>query len=425
MLDPERHLEEDLLDTPLPEGWRLHENEDGSYYAIHENVGQTGSWPDSERVSTQAHELHQQHINKHGSAPAPGDAAEDAAEDATDLQPSGPRMPTRTVEVFDAETGDLVERTPAQQRMAMQLLRAIQMSTMVQAVAIARMETGKHYLDLGHSSFKEFAQAELPYAYRTAKVYLRIGRRFEDLLPAIDASEEATIHALQEHVESSDEVEPFAAMGTNKLRAISKLDDQDFEQLSQEKRLVDPESGEEWTLDEIKEMTARDMTALVEDHQREKRAYMSRISQLEEENKRLASEREQDADLVEQAEEKMDDALALEREYGPASQRYEDQKSGLEEMRGHLQALRRAAATFETDDDTDQGIKNQLVELLREVSAVRSDIHARHADAIRTADDTIEMDMMWEPPSDIMDEINAFNDGDLGQGDGFDDNLDL
>lgn len=422
MPDSNRHLQEDLLDTPLPEGWRLRETEDGEFYAEHEHIGRTGAWAEPDPVSVQAHKLHQKYINEMERPhpdfePDSTDPESDDNETALQATDQKPQMPDRTVEVFDAETGDLVERTPQQQRMAMQLLRAIQMSTMVQAVAIARLESGKHYLDLGHSSFKEFAQADLPYAYSTAKVYLRIGRRFQDLLPALDASEEATIQALQEQVEDSDEVEPFAAMGTRKLRAITKLDDDDFEQLSSEKRLVDPESGEEWTLDEIKEMTARDMTSLVEEHQREKRAYMSRISQLEEENKRLESEREQDEEKVERAEEKMDDALALEREYGPASQRYKDQQSGLEEMRGHLQALRRAAATFETDADTDQGIKNAIVEVLREMSAVRSDIHARHADAIRTAEDTIEMEM-WEPPQDIMDEIAQFN-----EGDGFDDDL--
>ena len=413
MPDSTRHLQEDLLDTPLPEGWRLHEHQD-SYYARHPEAGQTNDYDDPEQVSMQAHQLHQQYINEHGEAPDTP-TEEDTPETAlTQRDEQASRLPSKTVEVFDAESGEIVKRTPEQQRMAMQLVRAIQMSTMVQAVAVARVEGGKHYLDLGHSSFKEFAQTELPYAYRTAKLYLRIGKRFEDLLPQLDASEGATLEALQEQVEESDEVAPFAAMGTRKLRSITTLDDDDFEQLSEEKRLVDPETGDEWTMEELKEMTATDMTSLVEEHQREKRAYMARISQLEEEKKHIESERESDQKMVEDADEKLKKANRLQQQYGPASQRFDDQEEGLSNARSHMHKVRKHIMTFETSEETEQGIKNEVVELVRELNAIVSDVRARHADAIRTADDTIEMDNMgWTPSDDILDKIAATNNGEF------------
>ncbi len=394
----------DELDHDLPDGWYLLSKEDYGeqvFFCQHEETLQ----------STQTHEDPADAVREaRATVTADTTAPEEGAIQRSGSPPASPMLPENDVEVFDADTGDMVKRSPHQQRKAMHLMRAIQMSTMVQAVALARMDEGKHYLDLGHSSYKEFADAELPFSYRHSKRLLRIGRRFQGLLPEADASEEATREALEAEIEESEEVRPFAAMGVSKLREITKLEDEDVEALASGKTLQDPETGDTYTLEDLKEMAAKDVKESVEAVRREKEAYQAKAQRQEETIKRLESEQEAMEEEVEAAQEKKEEALELEAQYGPKAQTYEDNKKALSGTRDLLFEVRESLFRADLDAESADGLKNQLLEIVRELNAIHADARARFAEALNTAEDTIAMeDDGWEPPSDLMQEVADAN----------------
>lgn len=425
--DLEQHPEAEDLSTPLPPDWYLQEKEeygDTVWFCQHPETMVTTQTHESPEIASQyAHKAHQNKVDPDHTLPWDTDASDEpisrsdspsasqppANRPATGATPTAATVPENSVEVFDADTGDMVERSPHQQRMAMQLMRAIQMSTMVQAVALARMEEGKHYLDLGHSSFKEFAETDLPHSYRHSKRLLRIGRRFSGLLPEVDASEETTRQALEAQIEESEEVKPFAAMGVSKLREITKLEDEDVEALAEGKTLVDPDSGDEYSLEDLKEMASREVKETVEQHQREKRAYQARVQSQEETIKRLESEKESMEEEVEEAERKKEEAQELEEQYGPAAQTYEDNKEALSETRDQLMTLRERLFRADLDAESADGLKNQLLEIVRELNAIHADARARFAEALQTAEDTVEMEDDWEPSDDILAQVEETN----------------
>lgn len=419
MSDLDQHPRAADLRFPLPDGWVLHEKEGptGSvWFCQHpESMDTTDTHGSPETAAQYAHQKHQAKVDPDHILPWEQDANDEMSDALTPTSDSAPErssttLPTETVEVFDAEAGEMVERSAQEQRMAVQLMRAIQMSTMVQAVALARLEEGRHYLDMGHSTFKAFAQAELPIGYRTAKMYLKIGRRFSGMLPEVDAGEEATREALEAEIEESDEVRPYAAMGVSKLREISKLEEEDMEALAEGKVLEDPETGETYSLDDLKDMAAREVKETVEEVQREKEAYQAQAQRKEETIKRLKSEKESMEAEVEEAQEAKREALELEAQYGPTAQTYEDNKEALQETRDLLFDVRESLFRADLDTESADGLKNQLLELVRELNAIHADARRRFAEALRTAEDTIAMeDDDLEIPEHLQERIAETN----------------
>jgi len=402
----------------LPPDWYLQTKEeygDEVWYCQHPEAMVSTQTHDSPETAAQyAHQKHQAKVDPDHILPWEQDANDEMSDALTPTSDSAPEhssttLPTETVEVFDAEAGEMVERSAHEQRMAVQLMRAIQMSTMVQAVALARLEEGRHYLDMGHSTFKAFAQAELPIGYSTARMYLKIGRRFSGMLPEVDASEEATREALEEQIEESDEVRPFAAMGVSKLREISKLEEEDMEALAEGKVLEDPETGETYSLDDLKEMASRDAKEVIEEIEREKEAYQAQAQRKAETIKRLKSEKESMEEEVEDAREAKREALELEAQYGPTAQTYEENKEALQDTRDLLFDVRESLFRADLDTESADGLKNQLLELVRELNAIHADARRRFAEALRTAEDTIAMEDDFEIPDHLEERIAESN----------------
>jgi hypothetical protein len=412
----------------LPPDWYLQTKEeygDEVWYCQHPEAMVSTQTHDSPETAAQyAHQKHRANVDPDHILPWEQDANDElenekiendemsgALTPTSDSAPehSSTTLPTETVEVFDAEAGEMVTRSPQDQRMAVQLMRAIQMSTMVQAVALARLEEGRHYLDMGHSTFKAFAQAELPIGYRTAKMYLKIGRRFSGMLPEVDASEEATREALEEQIKESGQVRPFAAMGVSKLREISKLEEEDMEALAEGKVLEDPETGETYSLDDLKEMASREAKEVIEEIEREKEAYQAQAQRKEETIKRLKSEKESMEAEVEDAREAKREALELEAQYGPTAQTYEENKEALQDTRDLLFDVRESLFRADLDTESADGLKNQLLELVRELNAIHADARRRFAEALRTAEDTIAMEDDFEIPDHLEERIAESN----------------
>lgn len=326
------------------------------------------------------------------------------------LQP----VDTDDLQVYSADQDKMVRRTPEQRQKANQLMRMVEMATLVKAVALARIADGEHYLDFGCTNFKEFAEAHLPFGYRQAKKYLNIGRKFAPLLPEFEGADGQSNALLPANTPESEELERVGSMPIDRLRKLTTLDDDHFEDVVREGQLVMPDGETSYTLEELKDMKTRQYAELVEQARMDKQAYQARIQQLEEENKKLESEREADQEMVEDAEKRLDEARDLERLYGPAKRTYEANDKGLEDTDHHIRKVRQHLMNLELTPDSAQGHLNKLLELVRELNAIVIDARSYHAEAIRAAEDTIEMDVDESVIDDLIEENDVF------EGDGAD-----
>ena len=397
----------DMTPTPaLPDGWTLHECSAG-YYARHPQAGQTDDCDTANTASQEAHMKHQKWINNGGAPSANQDDSDASTKTLTPAAGSPAEasgLPTEPIEVFDAESGELVERTPQQQRQAMQLLQMLKASVIVQSVTLARIMDNRHYLDYGCSSFKELVQTEMGglMSYRQAKKYVAIGRPVNRMLPNLDSSEEATLAMIPEEVESNEQVKDLAGLGVGKLRELSKLDQPHFEEVVSEGKLVMPDEQTEYTLEELKDMKTREFEELAEQARMDRQAYRTRIQELEAEVDKLESEKETNEETVEQAQEKIDKARDLEAQYGKAHETHEGGIRRLEQAIGYAARVRKAVLGdgFTVPADAPDAHKTLMRDLVRELNSIVASCMDEHP-GLHSADDPTA----FEPTHPIADEV--------------------
>lgn len=322
----------------------------------------------------------------------------------TDDQGQQEQPPLTALEVYDADEDDMVTRSPHQQRQAAQLMRMVEMATLVKAVALARVADRKHYLDLGHPSFKAFAEASLPVGYRSAQMYVKIGRKFAPMLPEFEGDETKRVSFLEEEIADSEEMSEVAQLPLRSLHKLTKLDDEHFEDVVREGKVVMPDGETEYSIEELTAMKTREASEVIEEAQMEARAYRARIQQLEEEKKRIEAEREADAEKIDEAEERLEEARALEARHGAAARTWSAREGALSEAAHHVREVRRLVVPLEMDETAEQGLANQLVELLRELHATTEAIKQSNAGAREVAEDTIEITDTAAFADDIIDE---------------------
>ena len=317
-------------------------------------------------------------------------------------QTAASTQPLRPMEVYDADEDAMVTRSEEEQRQAAQLMQMVEMATLVKAVALARIADRKHYLDLGHSSFKDFAEASLPFGYRQAKKYVSIGRKFAPMLPEFDPTDSTEGNSsslfLAENAESGEsEGEENAAlqlagMSINKLAKLTSLDDEHFEDVVREGKIVMPDGETEYTLDELMSMKSREFADRIEEAKMEARAYRSRVQQLEEEKELIEAEREADQEKMKEARNRLKKARALEARHGEAARTYDAREKALSEAASHVREVRRLAVPLQMGADVEVVLCNQLLELVREMHSALAAIKQSNARALDAAEDTIEMD---------------------------------
>lgn len=303
-----------------------------------------------------------------------------------------------TIEVFDADTKSMVVRTPDQQRLANTLLRAAEAATLVKAVALARLVDGKHYLDFGFSTFKEFAEMMLPVGYRSAQMYTKIGRKFAPLLPGFESSEAKPVSLLGESTGENGQILQVGGLGMRKLLDLTRVDDAIFADIVEEGRLVMPD-GHEYSIDELKAMAVKEFEKTLSDAREDKEAYRARNQQLQEQIKLLESERETDAKKLADADAKLQEAEQLERLYGPAAKRYSDVHNQLSHAQFHAQQLRRFLFNAEVSESDSQVLIDLLQSVVAETGATFTRARSYYAHVLDLAEDTIldsETDAMWD-----------------------------
>jgi hypothetical protein len=237
-------------------------------------------------------------------------------------------LPEKTV--YDADTGRMTTVSPDQQRRFHFLQQHIELATLVKAVALAEIADDKLYLAAVCSSFKEYAESS-GLGVVSAKKYTQIGRRFRTLLPQIGEAKgySGTLSATPNPTNIPPELQQFGGFGYKELLEFSRISEADFEEITQtgEIQLTD---GRTFTLDDLKAMTARENQQLLKEYRTAKKRYHERISQLQEQVKKLKAEQKADRDNIEEAEHRLEEARQIERLHGARAAAYHQKRAALD-----------------------------------------------------------------------------------------------
>lgn len=241
-LNPDRHLQEDLMDATLPNDWRLHETSKGDWYARHPEAGQTPDRDTPEAAAEEAHDLHQDwienratHDNPEGTMEnnADNDAAPDAPQDESPNEEAGsqetpneeadneemtngkmtndapsadvevpgpteiqdPDVPEPAPEVYDEEKGRFVEVGTDDREYARALHQWVEMGTIVTGLALKAIRDNEAYTALGCSSFKEYCETMAPMGRKTAYRHISRAETYEQFLPDFDPGSVSNRHS--------------------------------------------------------------------------------------------------------------------------------------------------------------------------------------------------------------------------------------
>ena len=276
---------------------------------------------------------------------------------------------------YSIDDGGMVPVSPEQKGRFDLLHRHVQLATLVQAAALREIADDKLYLAAGCSSFTQYVEAMLPDVSLTAaKRYVKIGRAFAPMLPSLGEGEAV-----------SDEANEISTLGFTKLLGMARADDDTRAELVEEQQLTAAD-GTVYTLDELKRMRSKEYNALLSEVQAERKAVRSRTAQLEEEIKLLKSERDSDAERIDEANEKLEAALELERLHGDAELSYQQQAAALTKAREAVKAARRYVMTSGVTGSSATAHVNDAVDLLRELLHLGADASEQFGYLVTLAD---------------------------------------
>ena len=217
-------------------------------------------------------------------------------------------------EVYDAESGELVPRTPEQQAIGHAMYNRMKQVEALQWAMVKLFVENDHHLDLGYSRRADFYAAEFGLGESAAQKRLKAGEFLLNLLP-VSAHKQ-----IQEAKEikglSADEVKNFnslANLGTSKLSDMARIDEADFTEVLSD-GVVKFSDGREVALEDIQLRTRTELNNLfkaeIDSYKKRNANLLDAKSESEAEIKRLQQEQE----LMEK---KISDAERKEMLYGP------------------------------------------------------------------------------------------------------------
>ena len=240
------------------------------------------------------------------------------------------------IHVFDDEEGKLVPRSPEQQKQAYALLNAFKTLEIMKGFILKRIRDNKHYLDFHVSSFKDFCAVHLDMTDRHARKYILIAERFSEAIPGLRLDgDSTTLIAAAENGQTDEKtakaLENIKGIGVKKLDIITRaLTSDDLQELFGDKKQFVTKDGEVITLEELEQMTAKEVTRrLIEDQTKVRKKLNSKIHQLEETVKKLEQEKKLN-------ERKYKDMKLVELKYGPGARALAEKQQYLEEASRYL-----------------------------------------------------------------------------------------
>ncbi len=211
-------------------------------------------------------------------------------------------------EVYDAELGELIQRTPEQQAIGHAMYNRMKQVEALQWAMVKIFIENDHHLDLGYSRRADFYAAEFGLGERAAQNRLKAGEFLLNLLP-VSAHKQ-----IQEAKEikglSADEVKNFnslANLGTSKLSDMARIDEADFTEVLSD-GVVKFSDGREVALEDIQLRTRTELNNLfkaeIDSYKKRNANLLDAKSESEAEIKRLQQEQDLMAKKIEDAERK-------------------------------------------------------------------------------------------------------------------------
>jgi hypothetical protein len=253
-------------------------------------------------------------------------------------------------QVYDSETGAVVEFDQKQRDLALYLHQQIIVGAFTTAMSLKRLFDDKLYLALGYGSRQEYCTA-LPFGMRQVQKYLMIAEKIVPALPGDVAEDQSGLSNL----------------GMTKLVEIAKLDATDIKSLASGEQIETPDGP-------IDAEIAQDISARALAEQLKKAR--EKAVQLTEKNKLLKDELDDRDKTIESSKEKIENAKSLERLYGPAASLLEEKREHAKDARARLnEACRHMEQLNASVEDPDEF----QAEVLRLV-----DFFSHMADTFRT-----------------------------------------
>lgn len=259
--------------------------------------------------------------------------------------------------VYDAEHDAMVEVTREQQMLAASLHRQVVIGAFITALALKRIRDERLYVALGCHTFDEYTVSMCPFNRAQAYKYLKIAQRFEQLLPNMEELKEI---AESKKVNKNSErfVQSTGQMGIEKLYELTRLEDNDLEELTTTGKLSTPDG--DYTLEQMQEQTTREFTRQLKEIQAR---YSGKLSQLDEENKTLQAEKELLEKQMEQNQEHIQDAREIQKLWGRRASKIEEKREMLNEARKTLAYLQQIVFQINIQDDDPGSLQREMLDL--------------------------------------------------------------
>jgi len=295
-------------------------------------------------------------------------------------------------EVYDAERGEIVQRTPQQQASAHSLYSLMKMADLAQAILLKKFLDGEHHLDLGYSTREEFYQVELGISRQAAHKKLKVADRFEDLIPNVNLGLHSNVTPVlhgetpASHLNEEQQANLTAlnSIGLSKWYEVARIEDADFAEVLNT-GVVKFGDGREVALEDIQMRTRNEISKLLKG---EIDGYKDRNAKLLDAKSELEAELKQQKKLVSDLQEKAEYAERMDMMHGNKAATVE----GLENMLGYAFEAQHVANKFITKikmmDDCPEDLRHHIVNLHRTIDGGRQSLYNNNYEAFAGATET-------------------------------------
>lgn len=282
------------------------------------------------------------------------------------------------LEVLDAESGKFIEISHEQVRLAQYVHQQALLGVFISAVSIKKMIDERLYFALGFGSRDEYIDAALPYGRSQAYKLIAIATKFDSVAKSLTGKDLGVIGEGEgpEKVQSTglnENEQKITQLGVEKLYELTRLDDENVKELIKTGHTRAKDA--DFDLDKILSASARQL-------QEQIKKYRDKHAQDTEKIKTLRAEK----DLIESERDKLAEenktARELEIKFGPAASKLKHKRDVLEEARRLLSEFIEVANRAGVEPGDSQGLKKDLVDLIRRVDDTHKNLIAFYDDVI-------------------------------------------
>jgi len=272
--------------------------------------------------------------------------------------------------ILDQETGEFIEITEEQKVIASLIQRNIELGFFISAINIKKMLDGRYYYALGCQSRDEWIDTKCPIGRSQVYKLYAIATKFEPILDGMqikqlgEGSSEST----------SDSVQLLDKTGVEKLYELSKLEDAQLNDLLKNGKIKT--DGGEYSFDDIKDATAKEMSRIIAESTKK---YKAKLSQQDEEIATLLEEKKiQDKELAKIRKDKKD-LEDIEMLYGPVASTVQQKRKYMETARTMLEEFNEVLIRCGVTADDPETMHKYMQGIIREID----EIHQRAIDTYK------------------------------------------